>query len=88
VDGQSISEHESPSGGRSDGLQAEPTLTHGYWAIEPTPGIGSKGEMNMLTARTVALALGFLLLVGCVPEDTKPRDEGARLSEMELIALH
>jgi hypothetical protein len=44
--------------------------------------------MNMLTARTVALALGFLLLVGCVPEDTKPRDEGARLSEMELIALH
>jgi len=46
--------------------------------------MGPKREMNMLTARTVALVLGFLLLVGCVPEDTKPRHEGARLSETAL----
>jgi hypothetical protein len=42
----------------------------------------------MLTASTAVLVLSFLLLVGCVPEDTKPRNESARLSEMELIALH
>jgi hypothetical protein len=39
----------------------------------------------MLTASAAILVLGFLLLVGCVPEDTKPWNEGARRSEMALI---
>ncbi len=30
----------------------------------------------MLRARTLLLVLGFFLLVGCVPEDTKPRQIG------------
>jgi len=41
----------------------------------------------MLTARTVALVLGFLLLVGCVPEDTKPRNQGERLSVSDTTLI-
>jgi hypothetical protein len=42
--------------------------------------------MNMLTARTVTLVLGFLLLVGCVPEDTKPRNQGEDQVGIEVWA--
>jgi hypothetical protein len=43
--------------------------------------------MHMLTARTVALVLGFLLLVGCVPEDTKPRNQGERFSVSDTALI-
>ena len=45
----------------------------------PATTLGAEEEeMNTLTARIVALALGFVLLVGCVPEDSKPRNQGER----------
>jgi hypothetical protein len=44
-------------------------------------------EMNTLTARTVALALGFLLLVGWIPEDSKPRNQGERFSVSDTALI-
>jgi hypothetical protein len=52
-----------------------------------TLGAEEEEEMNILTARTVALALGFFLLVGCVPEDSKPRNQGERFSVSDTALI-
>ena len=54
----------------------------------PATTLGAEEEeMNTLTARTVALALGCLLLVGCVPEDSKPRNQGERFSVSDTALI-
>jgi hypothetical protein len=54
----------------------------------PATTLGAEEEeMNIRTARTVALALGFLLLVGCVPEDSKPRNQGERFSVSDTALI-
>jgi hypothetical protein len=54
----------------------------------PATTLGAEEEeMNIRTGRTVALALGFFLLVGCVPEDSKPRNQGERFSVSDTALI-